>query len=180
VGERSNEQILVLKAQAGDRSAFNMLYRSYHPSLIRFSYRLCRNEQMAHDAVQEAWVTTARTLSDLYDPAHFRARIFKAVRWRTLDFLRKPAEAHQRMGDEISEIAAPERPFWATQSQIIALLAKLPAAEQQAVYLFYLEELKVEEIAAVMEVPSGTIKSRLNRARRRLKEQMEGEENAID
>lgn len=177
---RSSEISVILKAQGGDRRAFEILYRSYQPSLIRFAYRLCKNETMATDAVQEAWVTTARTLHAIENPEHFRARIFKATRWRVLDLVRQQRSGQLALDEVAGELAAPEPSFWATQGQLIALIATLPAAEQQAIYLFYLEELKVEEIAAVMEVPSGTIKSRLNRARRRLREHMEGEDNAID
>lgn len=180
MGKRTKEELLVIKAQQGDKRAFGALYRAYQPSLVRFAYRLCTNDQMAFDAVQEAWITTARTISDLYNPAHFRARIFKAVRWRCLDALRKQQRNLNNIDVDDAEIAAPERPFWATQGQIIALIAALPAEEQQAIYLYYLEELKVEEIAAVMEIPAGTVKSRLNRARNRLKQKLEGEENAIN
>jgi len=180
VAGRTQEEILVIKAQRGDRRAFGALYRAYQPSLVRFAYRLCGNDQQAYDAVQEAWVTTARTLKDLYDPAHFRARIFKAVRWRCLDALRQQKRRAEDLDAAETEIAAPERPFWATRSQIIALIATLPTDEQQAIYLFYLEDLKVEEVAAVLEIPAGTVKSRLNRARNRLKDQLKGEEDAIN
>lgn len=180
MGKRTKEELLVIKAQQGDKRAFGALYRAYQPSLVRFAYRLCANDQMAFDAVQEAWVTTAKTISDLYNPAHFRARIFKAVRWRCLDALRRQQRNLNNIDVDETEIAAPERTFWATQGQIVALISTLPAEEQQAIYLYYLEELKVEEIAAVMEIPAGTVKSRLNRARNRLKQQLEGEENAIN
>lgn len=180
MSDRSTEALLVLKAQAGNSRAFEALYRSYQPSLLRFAYKLCKNEHMAADAVQDAWVTTARTLNALHEPTMFRARIFKAVRWRCLDALRKRAKGELAYDDDVSEVAAPQAPLWATQDQLIALIEQLPEIERQAVYLFYLEELKVDEIAAVMETPPGTIKSRLNRARGRLQQHIEGETDAID
>jgi len=180
MSERTDEHILITKAQAGNARAFAALFRSYHPSLVRFAYRICKNEQMAADAAQDAWITTARTLSSLYEPGMFRARIFKAVRWRTLDMLRKQNRRPKATEEADERLAAPEKLLWATSDQITALVESLPDIERQAVYLFYLEELKLDEIASVLAVPAGTIKSRLNRARRRLKEQIEGEENGID
>jgi len=180
MSERLSEEILVTKAQAGDARAFAALFRSYHPSLLRFSYRICRSEPMAADAVQDAWITTARTLASLYLPGMFRARVFKAVRWRTLDLLRKQSRRPQAFEEVDDQFAAPETPIWATSDQITVLVDSLPEIERQAVYLFYIEDMKVDEIAAVMNVPSGTVKSRLNRARVRLKEHIEGEENGID
>lgn len=177
---RSEEELLVLRAQGGERRAFDILYRSYQPSLVKFAYRLCGNRSTAEDAVQEAWVMTARTIRNFDNPAHFRARIFKAVRWRVLDHIKKVRPGHVSMDMDGPDVAAPPKPFWATQGQLVALIARLPAEEQQAIYLFYLEELKVEEVATVLDVPSGTIKSRLNRARGRLRTLMEGEENGID
>jgi RNA polymerase sigma factor (sigma-70 family) len=180
VGERDSEAYLVLKAQQGDRYAFEALYRSYQPSLMRFAYRLCKHSDMATDAVQDAWVTTARTLGSLYEPDMFRARIFKAVRWRCLDILRKQSSGQISYEEAEEYLAAPDAPLWATKDQLIALIERLPFPERQAVYLFYLEEMKIDEIGLVMDVPPGTVKSRLNRARKRLSDQVKGEENALD
>ena len=180
MSERATEEHLVLQAQAGNAKAFELLYRSYHASLVRFAFRLCGNEQMACDAVQDACILIARKLGDLHTPSMFRARVFKAVRWRTTDYMRKKANHTVPLDDVAQESVATEKSMWATSSQLGTLINKLPDVEKQAIHLFYLEELKLTEIAAVLEVPTGTIKSRLNRARGRLKTLMEGEENDID
>jgi len=176
----SKETYLVLQAQAGSEQAFAVLYRSYHASLLRFAYRLCKNEQLAFDAVQDAWITIARTLEDLYEPSMFRARVFKAVRWRTIDLLRKQTVITVPFDEDTQVAATSGGVQWATAGQITALIARLPEVEQQAVHLFYLEELTLSEISAVLDVPVGTLKSRLNRARAHLKEIIEGEENGND
>lgn len=180
MNERSEEIYLVLKAQAGCSKAFGVLYRSYQASLLRFALRQCGNEQLAFDAVQDAWITVARTLSDLHDPAMFRARIFKAVRWRTIDHMRKREVHMLPIEDDMLNGTVSDNSEWATQGQIAALIKKLPEIEQQAVHLFYLEDMKLAEISAVLDVPAGTLKSRLNRARSRLKDIIEGEEDGFN
>ena len=173
---RTQEEMLVLRAQAGEHRAFEALYRAYHPSLIRFAYKLTGNEAMAADAVQDAWITLVRTLKDLERPAMFRARAFKAVRWRVIDIVRaRKGDMVPLDEDAFADTVNPMTDI-ATPDQLLRLIDGLPLAERETVYLFYLEELQITEIATVMSVPIGTIKSRLNRARHRLNAQSCGEE----
>lgn len=173
VDTRVKEERLILAAQAGDVRAFDILYRLYQPSLLRFAYRISQSHSTAVDAVQDAWVQTLRSMSDAYPASSFRARIFKAVRWRTLDYLRRNARLHEELDEEV--IAANTNEVWATTDQMKSLLNALPEEEGEAVYLFYLEELHVAEVALIQNVPSGTVKSRLSRARTRLKNIIEPE-----
>ncbi|MDP7576304.1 MAG: sigma-70 family RNA polymerase sigma factor, partial [Pseudomonadales bacterium] len=168
VNKRVDEEYLVLKAQAGSEKAFSILFRSYNPSLLRSAFRLCRNEQMALDAVQDAWLTISRTLGALTKPAMFRARVFKAVRWRTIDLMRKRDNNLETLDEDVLDESAEDQ-SWATTNQIVSMVERLPEVERQAIYLFYLEEMSIKELAKVFDVPTGTVKSRLNRARTRLK-----------
>ena len=173
VDVRAKEERLILSAQAGDVRAFNMLYGLYQPSLLRFAFRICRNHTTAVDAVQDAWLQTLKSMSDTYPVSSFRARVFKAVRWRTLDYIRRSARIHEELYEETIADKTPEQ--WATSDQMKTLLAGLPKDEGEAVYLFYLEELSVAEVALIQQVPTGTVKSRLSRARARLKTAIEPE-----
>jgi len=175
VKRRVDEEYLVLRAQDGNEKAFNILYRSYNPALLRSAFRLCRNEQLALDAVQDAWITIVRTLGDLKNPAMFRARAFKAVRWRAIDLMRKRDNNLKTLDIDVLDESAEAMP-WATTNQIVSLVERLPEIERQAIYLFYLEEMSIKELAEVFDISTGTVKSRLNRARSRLKKYVEGED----
>lgn len=172
IDTRAKEEKLVLAAQAGNERAFEVLYRLYQPSLVRFSYRLCNDDTLARDAVQDAWMLTLRSMKQAFPPDTFRARVFKAVRWRTLDRIRRRGRA---AADELfEEQVADEQPeAWATSDQLRRLIKALPEGEGEAVYLFYLEDLSVAEIGVIQGVPGGTVKSRLSRARDRLRQQIE-------
>lgn len=174
VAKRTAEALLVVRAQGGCSASFGVLYRSYGPSLVRFAYKLSGNKQLAEDAVQDAWVTTARTLQKLEEPEGFRAWIFKAVRWRTLDYLRKKSFKDVPL-ENAEDIAGGNVDTLATGGQIQALISQLPAIEQQAIHLFYIEELSLTEISEIISVPVGTLKSRLNRARGRLQAMAKGD-----
>ena len=172
IDTRAKEEKLVLAALAGNERAFEALYRLYQPSLLRFSYRLCNDDTLARDAVQDAWMLTLRSMKQVFPPHTFRARVFKAVRWRTFDQIRRRGKnAAEELFEEVVGDDRPEA--WATGEQLRRLIKALPDGEGEALYLFYLEDLSVAEIAAIQEAPAGTIKSRLSRARSRLKQQIE-------
>ncbi|SDE20597.1 RNA polymerase sigma factor [Kordiimonas lacus] len=174
--DRAREDLLVLAAQGGDSQAFDQLFRANDAPLRRFAYRLCGDQHIAVDAVQESWVTLSRTLRKLQDPRGFRLWAYKTTRWRTMDLLRRrPMKQETLDGEEATLAVETEEPL-ATSDQLSRHLAALPQKEKVALTLFYLEELSVMEIAAVEDVPVGTVKSRLSRARDRLRRRMTGDE----
>ena len=166
--------LLVLKAQRGEKRAFEALFHLYNRSLQRFAYRLCRDQTLAADAVQEAWLTLSKTLARLDDPRGFRMWAYKTVRWRVVDGARKRKHSAASL-DDVAEIAVSSGEPDATSGQLAFHMAQLAAGDRQMLALFYLDELKLTEIAGVLDVPVGTVKSRLNRARARLRQQIEGD-----
>lgn len=166
---RAEEDLLVLAAQEGNERAFEYLFRHYHRRLVHFAAGLCRDRELASEAVQEAWIRIAKRIRRLEDPRAFRSWLYRAVRWQVLDKLKRPREPLEPLDESV--IASPqvagalEHPV-----DLRSLIGQLPAPDRQALHLFYLDEMKIREIALVLEVPAGTIKSRLNRARNRLRE----------
>ena len=179
--QQAKADLLVLEAQAGNRAAFEMLYRHYNKPLLRFAYRFCCDEQLAGDAVQEAWITLSKTLKSLKDPRGFRIWAYRTVRWRVVDQVRRRGTVDGVQTEPLSEDTAASEmggsAHLATSDQLKTHLTKLPTEERHALALFYFEEMKLSEIAVILEVPIGTVKSRLNRARGKLREQMSGDEN---
>ena len=175
--QQAKTDFLVLEAQAGNSRAFTLLYKRFNPALVRFAYRVCADEQLALDSAQEAWVTLSKNLRTLKDPRGFKAWAYKTVRWRVVDQVRKRGP----IADELEETAKidggdMQMQDTATSGQLISLINGLPSGEAECVHLFYLEELSVAEIAHIQKVPTGTVKSRLNRARARLRHAIEGDE----
>ena len=171
--KKAKEDLLVIAAQSGDIRAFESLFAAYNPALKRFAYRICSDEQLAIDAVQEAWITLSKTLRRLQDPRGFRIWAYKTVRWRITDMARKLPPASQSL-DTLPEDAAAASPVEpdATSDQLSALMKSLPGEERQLLALFYLDEMKMIEIASVLGIPVGTVKSRLNTARAHLREKV--------
>ncbi|WP_448568647.1 DUF6768 family protein [Thalassotalea ganghwensis] len=169
--QQAKQDLLVIAAQNGNEQAFAYLCKFYHQSLLRFAYKLSNDPQISQDAVQEAWIKLAKKLITLNDPRAFKSWIFKAVRWNVYDLIRKRARELEVVEfNNESDVPAPESTDNPKNDELVKLIDKLPELERQAIYLFYLEEMKIVEISEVLEVSQGTIKSRLNRARNQLRE----------
>lgn len=173
--EQAKIEVLVIEMQMGSRTAFDQLCRYFHVGLLRFSYKICRNEQMAHDAVQNSWLKLGKSIQSLKDPRAFKSWLYQLARWQTLDLLRKAQKDLLNFSDEEVDNTAdsqPITPIEQVSSTLLNAIEKLSAIDRQAVYLFYLEDMTVAEISTVLEVAQGTVKSRLNRARNDLKQQL--------
>lgn len=174
--EQAKIEMLVIEMQMGSRSAFDQLCRFYHSGLLRFSYKICHNPHMAHDAVQNSWLKLTKSIKKLNDPRAFKAWLYQLVRWQTLDLLRKANrdfldfdEVEIESADEFQSSNEPVQTSNILGSELSQAIAQLSAIDQQAIYLFYLEDMTINEISKVLDIAQGTIKSRLNRARNALR-----------
>lgn len=155
-------ELLVLAARQGNRRAFAKLYDYLTPALLRFGFRLSQDRELAQDAVQDAWLSMASAIRRLREPGAFRAWMYRRVRWKVIDSVRRtgralpPVEMVQ-VDDSLQQLD--------DRRDMMRALNRLPPNERQIIQLFYLDELGVLEIAVVLGIPGGTVKSRLHRAR---------------
>lgn len=168
--EQAQQDLLVLEAQSGNQKAFECLVALFHPQLVNFASSLSGNHALAQDAVQDVWISISKKLRSLEDPRAFKSWIFRALRWRVLDLLKAKSYQYQQFDDNSFSVELDETAI--ESLQLKKMIANLPDNERSVVYLFYLVELPVAEIALVLEIPVGTVKSRLNRARSNLRQQL--------
>ena len=159
-------------ARDGDGRAFDLLYRRWHPKLLRLAIRLTRNPDEAQDVMQDAALTMARNIRKLKDPALFSAWACTIVRRRTADHIdkavrRRAAEADLPLTDLASGLGSGSGPDAALSMK--QALAQLPETDRLMLKLAYLDGFRGPEIAAALGIPVGTVKSRLFKARRALK-----------
>lgn len=173
--QQAQIELWVLEAQAGDKQAFSALCQHFYPSAIGFAAKVAGDSALAQDAVQDALLKLSKTIYKLEDPATINAWVFKLVRWQVLDHL-KLQNRYQSLSDvdahkyEVLE----KKPDEAIEG-LKHGLSKLPTLEGQVLHLFYLEEQSIAEIARILEIPKGTVKSRLFRARKLFKQHLEQE-----
>ncbi|PCJ50276.1 MAG: RNA polymerase subunit sigma-24 [Gammaproteobacteria bacterium] len=170
---QAEEDLLVIAAQSGNLKAFNFLIIKYQKPLLRFAYKLSNDHELANDAVQDSWIKLTNNLRQLKDPRAFKSWIYRRVKWRVTDLLRQKTRHRERIGEELKDSCElVNKSSTENDSELLVVINQLPPTEKQIIYLFYLDEMKLSEIAAILDIPIGTVKSRLNRARNLLRQIM--------
>jgi RNA polymerase sigma-70 factor (ECF subfamily) len=169
------ESALIEQAQHGDRNAFGDLVCRYYPGVVRVVYRLCGDSGLAEDMTQEAFLRGWINLPSFHPQSSLRNWLYRIAVNATLDVLRRKSEetleteAAQMIPDQAD---GPEMTL--IEKERVALLQQamhsLPEAARSVLVLREYGGLSYQEIASVLDVPVGTVMSRLNYARNRLRE----------
>ncbi len=181
------ERAVILRLQQGDRQALAWLYETYKGAVYRTALAMTRDESVAEDILQESFIRLYLYAATLDPDRPLRPWLYRVTLNLVRDWSRKRRLGHpvEELMEWLSALAAPlpsmEREV--ERSEAIALvrtvIETLPAAHREVVVLFYLEELSIEEIAETLDIPVGTVKSRLHYARRRLRESVQRRERIL-
>jgi RNA polymerase sigma factor (sigma-70 family) len=169
------DEWLVVRCQLGERPAFDALIERWHAPLWRYVRQLTSNDDVAQEIAQEVWLRVIRGISRLRDGAKWRAWLFGIARRVLMDRLRSQYAMPIAGETEIADVPAEDADV---DSEVLSAalhdeLAKLPLIEREVLTLFYLRELSLSEVADILGVPLGTVKSRLFRARHLLRRELE-------
>lgn len=168
-----DDAILVQRAVAGCEEAFAALIERHRRLVFGVVWSLLQDRDDAEDAAQETFVLAYRHLPELRDPARFPAWICTLARNTGYKWLGKRAIEQQRYA-RLEEMAAPsvetgEQP---TRETLRQALGNLSPDERVAATLHYLVGLDQSQVAGLLQIPVGTVKSRLHRARQHLKRRL--------
>lgn len=175
---------LVERAKAGDQQAMAQLYQETSPRVYALALRLTGNPDQAMDVVQESYLSALQNLESLRNPEAFLSWIFQIAANRCRKVLRQEGrfvspggedEEEQDYFDAIpdpNEDLIPEEAadIGETRRLVMELVNQLPEAQRECVILYYFSQCSVEQIARLQACTEGTVKSRLNYARKKLKE----------
>lgn len=162
-------EFLVLELQAGSQAALGELYKRLYSGMRKYAVLRVGDAMVAEDLVQNVWLQVSKRVEHLRDVSLFRSWLFKALRWEIIDWQRKA----------VKEVLSPNTPENSDTAEIkdaifvLPLLAKLSEEEREMTELYYLNDISVREISLIVGVPTGTVKSRLHRAREKLKHYLE-------
>lgn len=169
---------LVERAQSGDRDAYDRLARDAANRLFLVASRILRDADAAEDAVQQTLVAMWRDLATLRDPDRFEAWTYRMV----VRYCRSEARRHRRIGVtlvDLSESMAAERDEVAdvaVRDQLGQAFDALSQDHRAVVVLHHLMGLPLAEIAEILDVPYGTVGSRLHHALRAMRAAIEADE----
>jgi RNA polymerase sigma-70 factor, ECF subfamily len=167
---------LVAQVAAGDTAAFAVLMERHHDLVFGIALRLMGNREAALDATQEAFITLFRKANRFRAEAAFTTWLYRVATNTCYDLLRKQK---RRQADPLPEFHDPvdvhsEDRFGSVELRpaVETALASIPVDFRAAVILSDLEGLSLDEIAGVLDVPLGTVKSRIFRGRRLLADRL--------
>lgn len=180
----NNEKLLLERSKAGDVAAFEILVEAYQKKIFNLAYRTVGNYDDANDLAQEALIRIFKSIANFKEQSTFSTWVYRITTNVCLDYIRKEKnrrvlsldeEIHvedgemkrQIMSDDLlpDEIAEREE----LRSIVSSAIDSLSEEQRLVISLRDIQGLTYEEIAVVLDCPSGTVKSRINRARQALK-----------
>jgi len=157
-------ELLVVRWQRGDRSALASIVHMWERPLFYYLRRLAPSEADTWDLLQETWLKVFRSIGTLREPRTLPAFLYTTARNTAISRLRN-REFEVRgasLADETLESPTDENAVFDNAEQVHHALDQLPLPQREALTLYFLQDLSLEEIAALLALPLGTVKSRLH------------------
>jgi RNA polymerase sigma-70 factor (ECF subfamily) len=164
--DAGGERKLIRSAQDGSEEALEALFRRHWQGAHRAAYLIVRDPQAAEDIAQEAFLAAIRALGRFDRRRPFRPWLHRIVVNRAIDHTRARA-LRREVGEEAREAIAAEE-AQGLDDELIAALAELAPEHRAVIVLRYLLDYTPGEIARMLEVPRGTVNSRIRRGLDRL------------
>ncbi|MCG9895143.1 MAG: sigma-70 family RNA polymerase sigma factor [Fimbriimonadaceae bacterium] len=186
----ADDQVLIQRAQAGDRGAFDQLVEAHIDRAYQYAYRLARNSDEASDIVAEAFVRVHSALKNFRGQSAFGTWLYRIITNCALDRRKRDksgrnvsidsninAQGQETVREIEDDAPTPdvEAERNARETAITEALQHLPEYQKAMLIMYHVEALSYEEIAEALDLPIGTVKSRLNRARMALRQQLSGQ-----
>ena len=175
-------ELLAVRCQLGETDALDELVRRWHLPLWKYVRRLADDDSTAEEVLQDVWLRIVHGLPDLRQPSRLVAWMFRIARYASLDRLRGRYAQRDALGTdadlELDRLEGDDAHVGLDEladelEELRHGLIALPMVEREVLTLFYLRELGLRQVAEVLEVPVGTVKSRLHRARNLLRAQLQ-------
>jgi RNA polymerase sigma-70 factor (ECF subfamily) len=163
------ERELVDRANAGDRRALEALYGEHRDWVTALAYRFTGSADDALDVLQETYLYFFSKFPGFELRASIRGFLYPVVKHSSITVVRRRRQLHdleaRRGGEEAGEVG-----WHGAEGRFTRLIARLPEGQREVVKLRFGLDFRLEEIAEALEIPLGTVKSRLHNALRSLRE----------
>ncbi|MEM9548907.1 MAG: RNA polymerase sigma factor [Bacteroidota bacterium] len=166
----STDKYLVEQFQAGNTSVLAVLVKKWHKTFCQRAYWVVQDKEIAKDVAQECWIIIQKRLHRLKNAASFKSWAFRIIYTKAIDAHSGRAKERERhkmipLGANSDEQSNKVK----MKKALLEGIRQLPDDKHTIIRLFYLEEYSLREISAFLKIPVGTVKSRLFKAREKLK-----------
>lgn len=184
------ERTLLRRLRDRDERAFRELLELHRDRVYNITYRMLGNRHEAEDVSQEVFITVFKTIDTFREEAKFSTWLYRVTVNHCKNRIKYLARRHDRDRDELDEMSAgannatngapvraaqPDRALEGAQMELLLkdAIATLDDDHRTVVVLRDIEDLSIEEICEITELPDGTVKSRLHRARLALRKKLQ-------
>ena len=169
-------ELLILRCRQGQKDALEELVTSWEKPLFYYIHRLIEEEQQAWEVLQETWLKVLQNIGKIREPNKLPVWLYSITRKTTMNHLRKKY-SEQKLLEDSGRIPVDENydSYYSFENaeQVHYGLSKISLSHRDILTLFFLRDLSLEEIAEVLSIPVGTVKSRLYYAKLALKDVLE-------
>ena len=177
--ERILDELLVLRCRRGDTAAWRELIGRWERRLFYYVRRLVGGERDGWDVLQQTWLGAYESIRSLSDPKLLATWLYRIARNKAISHRRARGVRAAELAEIIGEPAAEDEPDaleeFENAQAVHRAIDELSLAHREVLTLHFLQDLSLEQIADVLDVPIGTVKSRLHHAKRELRKVLERE-----
>jgi RNA polymerase sigma-70 factor (ECF subfamily) len=160
-----------------DPSAWPELVAAWERKMLYYISRLVPRHHDAYDILQQVWFAAYRGIGRLDDPRDFSPWIYRIARNKAIDHRQLRLLKTTDAADDLPTSDDHAQDRFDNAEALHLALDRLSIAHREVLTLYFLEDFSVDQIARVLEVPPGTVKSRLHHAKRDLRQLLENQEN---
>ncbi len=167
---------LVIQFKNGEVNALNTLVKRKHVEFCEKAFGLVKDKDLAKDIAQNTWSTIIKNIDSLKNPNSFKSWSARILYVTSIDTLRlqtreRKQKAVLKREETITETGI-DYDREKLKAKLLQAIRELPGNQQVVIKLFYVEEYSLKEIANILKINSGTVKSRLFHAREKLKKKI--------
>jgi len=164
----ASDRELIADVANGDEAAFRQLYDRFADRVFRYAYTILRGKHLAEEVAQETMIAVWKGAAKFAGRSKVSTWIFGIARNQSYSLVRK--EIRTNRVPDVSLIEPDPAPGIHRQEQVARALAQLSDDHREVVFLTFYEGLSYGEIASILDIPAGTVKSRMFYAKRQLGE----------
>ncbi len=170
--QNPTDRFLILQYREGNTSVLPALVKRYHKIFCEKAYWITKDKESAKDIAQESWITIINKLHTLENVDRFKIWALRIVYTKAIDGVKK----RNKESENLMSVRNIESDSQSLENErnliligLLKAIQKLPKQKQDIIRLFYAEEYSINEISNFLDIPIGTVKSRLFKAREKLK-----------
>lgn len=159
----------LILAKNGDKEAFSRVIQGVKVKLYKTAMAILKNDDDACDAIQETLISAYKNINKLEHTEFFETWIIRILINKCYDVIKKNQKI-VNINEKISNEVDSFYEMYSTESELELILNKIEKDLKMVTVLYYYDDLPVKEIAIILNIPEGTVKSRLSRARKSISE----------